>query len=76
MTEHDAGRARRAEQRVEHRARAIGDGEELARFFALELHAELAEEGDGRGHVEAAQDLADGGRSRAVERGARPLRGG
>ena len=55
------------EQRIEHGARAVGDGEELARLLALERHAELARRTrPSRAHVEAAQHLADGGRRGAA----------
>ncbi len=54
------GRAGGAEQRVEHRAGAVGDREELAGLLALERDADLAEEVHGLRHVEATQDASNG----------------
>src|SRR5262245_41372910 len=69
MTQDDAGPARRSQQRVQHRTRAVGDGKELPGLLPLELHPELTEERDRARDIEAAEDFADGGRGRSVEGG-------
>ena len=55
----DAARVRFAEQRVEHVARAIGIGEQLAAGLFVEPDADPLEERDRVGNREGAQDPAD-----------------
>jgi len=69
MAERRAGPRRGGEEGVEHRAGLVGDGEELPRVLLDERHADLLEERDRPGHVEAAEDLAD-----CVPRGAAEVR--
>src|ERR1051326_5243778 len=51
--------ARRAQQRIDHVARAVADREQLPRLLALQRHAELFEERRRARHVERAQHLRD-----------------
>jgi hypothetical protein len=61
MPQGHARLARGGEQGVEHRARAVGRREQLARVLALERDAAFAEERHGLAHVEPTEHLADRG---------------
>jgi hypothetical protein len=50
----------RAQERIEYRVCIVGDREELARLFPLQLDAKLSEELHSGPDIEAPQHLADG----------------
>jgi hypothetical protein len=60
VDELNAGVRGGAEEGVEDGVGFVGGGEELAGVLALEGDAEVLEERDGLGDIEAAEDLADG----------------
>ena len=60
MADLHPGLARRPQQRVQDRPRAVRGREQLARLFLLQGDAQVTEEGHGLGHAEAPEDLADG----------------
>jgi hypothetical protein len=59
MDDSGAGASCAPQERVEHRLRAIGRGEELPRGLPFEGDSELLEEGDGPPLVELPEHLAD-----------------